>query len=161
MSIKGLLQFRNNCRKPIVWELFIYDKSRRYPQFHYGSLHFWTSNGQLIYLANIHLFGIYKQVYVFCGFVWRDENVPIFLCTWHILKNWKKRQLRKSRTFHVSLRNDVFNECRMWMYAQLGHNEDEQIFFIGSSPLQKTHRTVVVKYFKILHLIFLRTIFQL
>ena len=77
----------------------------------------------------MHLFGIYKQVYVFCGFVWRDENVPIFLCTWHILKNWKKRQLRKSRTFHVSLRNDVFNECRMWMYAQLGHNEDEQLFF--------------------------------
>ena len=29
----------------------------------------------------------------------------------------------------MSLRNDVFNECRMWMYAQLGHNEDEQLFF--------------------------------
>ena len=59
--------------------------------------------------------------------MWREENVPIFLCAWHILKNWKKTTFSKIK--EVSLRNDVFNECRMWMYAQLGHNEDEQLFF--------------------------------
>ena len=43
------------------------------------------------------------------------------------LKIRKKTTISKIKD--VSLRSDVFNECRMWMYAQLGHNEDEQIFF--------------------------------
>ena len=29
----------------------------------------------------------------------------------------------------ASLRNLVFNECRMWMYAQLEYKKDEQLFF--------------------------------
>jgi hypothetical protein len=33
------------------------------------------------HLFLFHLFGIYKQVYVLCTFVWRDKNVPIYLCT--------------------------------------------------------------------------------
>ena len=63
----------------------------------------------------------------FVHFAWRDENVPIFLCVWHILKNYKKTTISKIKD--VSLRNFVFNECRMWMYTQLGYNEDEQLFF--------------------------------
>ena len=43
------------------------------------------------------------------------------------LKFRKKRQFQKIKD--VSLRNSVFNECQMWMYAQLGHKEDEPLFF--------------------------------
>ena len=30
---------------------------------------------------------------------------------------------------NVSLWNVIFNECRIWIYARLGHKEDEQLFF--------------------------------
>ena len=41
-------------------------------------------------------------------------------------KNFKKMTISKIKD--VSLQNDVVIECRMWMYSQLGHNEDERLF---------------------------------
>ena len=84
----------------------------------------------------MHLFGIYKQVYVFCKFLWQDENVPIFLCAWHILKNWKKkRQFRKSMTFLYRILFSMNVECGCT------HNWDikktNNFFSIGSSLPQK------------------------
>ena len=39
------------------------------------------------------------------------------------------KKTTNSKIKDVSLLNDVFNECRMCIYAQLRHNEDEQLFF--------------------------------
>jgi hypothetical protein len=27
--------------------------------------------------------------------VWKDENMPMYLCAWHALKNWKKNIISK------------------------------------------------------------------
>ena len=106
-----------------------------------------------------HLFGIYKTSLFLCRFVWRDENVPIFLCASDILKNWIKMTISKMKD--VSLRNLVFNECQMWMYAQSDIKKTNNYFSIGSSLVQKMHENMVVTYFKILLNIFLHNIFQL
>jgi hypothetical protein len=71
----------------------------------------------------------------------------------------KKRQFQKSKTFLYGIPYSTNVECRCT------HNWDikkaNNYFSIGSSLLQKMHEIVVVTYFKILPLIFLRIIFQL
>jgi hypothetical protein len=50
-----------------------------------------------------------------------EVGVPIFLCAWHLFKNWKKVTFQ--RICDVMICTQVFNELRNLMYTWLEHGE--------------------------------------
>jgi hypothetical protein len=47
--------------------------------------------------------------------VWTNKNVLVYLCAWHVLKNWKKKIISKV-PMDGNLKDHIFQVFRAMMY---------------------------------------------
>jgi len=55
------------------------------------------------------------MIIFFCNHVWKDKNVSMYLCAWHVLKNWKKKIISKVPK-DGDLKDHIFQALRATMY---------------------------------------------
>ncbi len=54
--------------------------------------------------------------------VWADNQVPIYLCTWHVLKAWHLRLMEKIKD--NEMRHAILDDLHTVMYMPIEPNEN-------------------------------------
>jgi hypothetical protein len=58
--------------------------------------------------------------------VWGDDQVPIYLCVWHVLKAWHLRLIKKIKDNEV--RSAILDDLHTIMYMPIEPNESIEAF---------------------------------
>jgi hypothetical protein len=62
-----------------------------------------------------------------CNHVWKDKNVPMYLCAWHVLKNWKKNIISKVPK-DGDLNDYIFQALKVTTYNSIEYEKNIEIF---------------------------------
>jgi len=60
--------------------------------------------------------------------VWGDDQVPIYLCTWHVLKAWRLCLMEKIKD--NEMRRAILNDLHTIMYMPIEPSESIEAFMI-------------------------------
>jgi hypothetical protein len=58
--------------------------------------------------------------------VWGDDQVPIYLCAWHILKAWRLRSMEKIKD--NEMRHAILDDLHTVMYMPIEPSESIEAF---------------------------------
>ncbi len=58
--------------------------------------------------------------------VWGDDQVPIYLCAWHVLKVWHLRSMEKIKD--IEMRRAILDNLHTVMYMPIEPNESIEAF---------------------------------
>ncbi len=58
--------------------------------------------------------------------VWGDDQVPIYLCAWHVLKAWHLRSMEKIKD--NEMRHAIFDNLHTIMYMPIESSESIEAF---------------------------------
>jgi hypothetical protein len=75
--------------------------------------------------------------------MWKDENVPMYLCAWHVLKNWEKNIISKVPK-DGDMKDRIFQALKATMYKSIEYEKNIEDF-IGC--IQKKLLTTIVEDF--------------
>jgi hypothetical protein len=60
--------------------------------------------------------------------VWANDQVPIYLCTWQVLKVWRLRSMEKIKD--SEMRREILDDLHTIMYMPIERNESIETFMI-------------------------------
>jgi hypothetical protein len=58
--------------------------------------------------------------------VWGNDQMPIYLCTWHVLKAWRLRSMEKIKDNEVQC--DILDDLHTVMYMPIEPSENIEAF---------------------------------